>query len=73
MPACTLGLYTASVSPAATCLAELALPAADLAALPKKALLKPLFHISGEVFKPAQGSHFDLHMLAMFFHDRQIE
>jgi len=33
--------------------------------LPKKALLKPLFHISGEVFKPAQGSHFDLHMLAM--------
>ena len=39
----------------------------------KRRLLKPLFHISGEVFIPAQGSHIDLHMLAMFFHDRQIE
>src|SRR6266436_2813417 len=28
----------------------------------KRPLRKPLFHISGEVFKPAQGSHFDLHM-----------
>jgi hypothetical protein len=51
----------------------LALPAAGLAALPKKPLLEPLFKISREVFKPAQGSHIDLHMLAMFFHDRQIE
>ena len=39
----------------------------------KRPLLEPLFHIRGEVFKPAQGSHIDLHMLAMFFHDRQIE
>jgi hypothetical protein len=31
------------------------------------------FYISGEVFKPVQGSHFDLDMLTMFFHDRQIE
>ena len=53
---------------------DLALPAADLPALPKKApLLKPLLHISGEVFRPAQGSHIDLHMLPMFFHERQIE
>jgi hypothetical protein len=36
-------------------------------------LLKPLFHISGEVFKPAQGSHIDVHMLAVFLHERQIE
>jgi hypothetical protein len=37
-------------------------------------LPKPLLHISGEVFKPAQGSYIDLHVLAMFFHDdRQIE
>jgi hypothetical protein len=36
-------------------------------------LLKPLVHVSGEVFKSAQGSHIDPHMLAMFFHDRQIE
>src|SRR5262245_47517016 len=35
----------------------------------KKPLRKPLFHISGEVFEPAQGSHIDLHMLAVFFHD----
>jgi hypothetical protein len=49
--------------------------AADLAALPKirPLLVEPLFHISGEVFKSAQGSHIDLHMLAVFFHDRQIE
>ncbi len=36
-------------------------------------LPKPLLQISGEVFKPAQGSCLDLHMLAKFFHDRQIE
>src|SRR6185312_12271554 len=36
-------------------------------------LPKSLLHISGEVFKPAQGSYIDLHVLAMFFHDRQIE
>jgi hypothetical protein len=35
---------------------NLALPAADLAGLPKKGrYLSPLFQISGEVFKPAQG------------------
>jgi hypothetical protein len=52
----------------------LALLGADLAAFPRKdRYSKPLFHISGEVFKPAQGSHIDLHMLAMFFHDRHIE
>jgi hypothetical protein len=36
-------------------------------------LPKPLFHISGKVFEPAQGSNIDLHMLTVFFHDRQIE
>ena len=39
----------------------------------EKPLLKPLFHIGGEVFIPTQWGHIDLHMLAMFFHNRQIE
>jgi len=39
----------------------------------KRPLLKPPFHINGEVFKPAQRSDIDLHVLAMLFHDRQIE
>ena len=28
-------------------------------------LLKPLFHIRGEILEPAYGSHFDLNMLAI--------
>ena len=52
---------------------DLALFAADLAASPPRPLLEPFLQIGGEVFKPAQRSDIDLHMLAMFFHDRQIE
>jgi hypothetical protein len=55
-------------------LAELGAPCRRPGSLAqKRPLLKPLFQISGEVFKPTQGSHIDLHMLAMVFHDRQIE
>src|SRR5262245_38683403 len=36
-------------------------------------LPKPLFHICGEVFKPAERSDLDPHMLTVLFHDRQIE
>jgi len=51
-------------------LAELGAPCRRLGSLAqKRPLLKPLFHIDGEVFKPPQGSHIDLHMLAMFLHD----
>ena len=36
----------------------------------ERQLLKALFHIVDEVFIPAQRRHIDMHMLAMFFHDR---
>jgi len=36
-------------------------------------LLESLPQISGEVFEPAERRHVDLHMLAMLFHERQIE
>ena len=52
---------------------ELGAPCRRPALAQKRPLLEPLFQISGEVLKPAQGSHIDLRMLAMFFHDRQIE
>jgi hypothetical protein len=38
-----------------------------------RTLPKPLFQVGAKVFKPAQGCYVDLHVLAVFFHDRQIE
>jgi hypothetical protein len=38
---------------------------AELAAFLEKGITQAASHISGEIFKPAQGSHFDLNVLAM--------